>query len=113
MTLSALLAPAFALLLLAAHFSRAQSWLLVAACALLIGLLVVRKPWAARLVQVALFLGAIEWVRTLAELVNARMMMGQPYFRLLLILGAVAVLTLASALVFRLQRVRRWFRVEK
>jgi hypothetical protein len=113
MTLATLLGPAVALLLLGAHFARAQWWVLATACVILVGLLLVRRPWVARIVQVALFLGAIEWARTLAALVNARMSLGQPHLRLSLILGAVAVLTVASALVFRQQCVRRWFRIEK
>jgi hypothetical protein len=51
-------------------------------------------------------------VRTLAALVAARMALGQPYLRLSLILGGVAALTAASALVFRARRVRRWFGIE-
>jgi len=112
MTLISLLAPAAALLLLAAHFARAQWWVPAALCIALAGLLAVRRPWAARVVQVALFLGAIEWIRTLAALIAARMALGQPYLRLSLILGAVAVLTAASALVYRARRVRRWFGIE-
>lgn len=113
MTLLPLLAPVAALLVLAAHFARAQWWVPAAACVALAGLLAVRRPCAARILQVALFLGAIEWVRTLAALVAARLALGQPYLRLSLILGAVAALTLASALVFRIQGVRRWFGIEK
>ncbi len=101
-----LLAPAIALLVLAAHFWRAQWWPLAAACVALVGLLVLRRPWVARLVQTALMLGTIEWLRTLAALAAARMALGQPYTRMSLILGAVALATLASALVFRASALR-------
>jgi hypothetical protein len=106
-----LLVPALALLLLAAHFFRA-GWLLPAALSvLLIGLLAVPRPWAARTLQVAMALGALEWLRTLAAFAAARMSLGQPYLRLALILGAVAAFTLAAAWIFRHRSVRARFRL--
>ena len=101
-----LLAPAIALLVLAAHFWRAQWGPLAALCVALVGLLALRRAWVARLVQTALMLGTIEWLRTLAALAATRMALGQPYTRMSLILGAVAVATLASALVFRARALR-------
>lgn len=101
-----LLPPAIALLLLAAHFWRAQWWPLAIVCVALVGVLALQRSWAARLVQTALMLGSIEWLRTLAALVAARMAMGQPYARMTLILGAVAVATFAAALVFRSRALR-------
>ena len=100
-TLALLAAPALSLLLLAAHFYRA-GWLpLAVICLVLIGLLAVRRAWAARAAQVALIVGAIEWLRTLALLVSERTALGQPYLRLAAIVLAVALLTAASTLVFR------------
>ena len=107
MTALLLLAPALALATLAAHFYRAAAWPLVLACLLLIALLGLRRAWAARLVQAALLLGAIEWARTAALLVQQRATLGQPWLRLLLILVAVALLTAAAALAFRASRLRR------
>jgi hypothetical protein len=101
-----LFAPAIALLVLAAHFWRAQWWPLAAICVALVGLLALRRPWVARLVQTVLMLGTIEWLRTLAALAAARMALGQPYARMSLILGTVALATLASALVFRMRELR-------
>jgi len=106
MNLLRLLPPAIALLLLAAHFWRAQWWPLAITCVALVGVLALRRPWAARLVQTALMLGSIEWLRTLAALVAARMAIGQPYARMTLILGVVAVATFAAALVFRARALR-------
>jgi hypothetical protein len=113
MNLIRLLPPVLALLLLAAHFARAQWWPLAVACVALIGLLCLRRPWTARLVQAVLMLGAIEWLRTLAALVATRMALGQPHLRLSVILAAVAAITLASALVFRLPALRERYRLPK
>ncbi len=101
------------LLLLAAHFFRAENMLVVMAVLLVAGLLFVRRPWSARVVQVVLVLGAIEWLLTLSELVVRRMEMGIPYSRMVMILGSVAVLTAMSALVFRSEPLRQRYGIGK
>jgi hypothetical protein len=106
-----LLPVVLALLLLAAHFYRA-GWLPLAALSVaLLALLAVPRAWAARALQLALALGAIEWLRTLASFAAARMATGQPYLRLALILGAVAAFTLLAAAVFRQRRLRERYRL--
>jgi len=102
-----LLLPALALSLLGAHFYRAAAWPLLGLCVLLVLLLAWPRAWVARLVQVALVLGALEWLWTAFWLVQQRLALGQPWLRLALILGAVAVFTAASALVFRSVALRR------
>ena len=77
----------------------------------LMGLLAVPRLWEARLLQVALLLGAVEWVRTLLGLAQFREQYGLPATRMVIILAAVAALTAASALVFRTRRARARFRV--
>lgn len=96
-----LVLPALALALLGAHFYRAAAWPLVGLCVVLVVLLAWPRAWVARLVQVALVLGAFEWLWTAIWLVQQRQALGQPWLRLALILGAVALFTAASALVFR------------
>ena len=63
-----LLAPVVSLLLLAAHFLRAQAWVPLGLCLGLPALLLWRSRWAARTAQCGLLLGAIEWLRTLIAL---------------------------------------------
>lgn len=102
-----LLAPVLSLLVLAAHFLRSGSLMLVVALlAMVVALLGVRRPWVVRLAQVVLVLGAIEWLATLVDLAGARIQEEAPVLRLVLILGIVAVWTAASALVFRSERLR-------
>jgi hypothetical protein len=96
-----LILPAFSAVLLAAHFHRAGQLALGVASLALIALLAVPRRWAARAVQVALALGALEWLLTLAAFAAERVSAGQPYLRLTVILLAVAAFTAASALVFR------------
>ena len=106
-----LLPVSLSLLVLGAHFYRTGNLLLVAPLPILLALLFVRKPWAARILQGALLIGAVEWVRTLVILANYRAGVGLPYVRLVVILAAVALVCLLSSLVFRSRRVRRWYRI--
>lgn len=77
-------------LVLAAHLSRAGLPLAaVAAVALLPGLLVSHRRWAVRALQVGLVLATLEWVRTTVRLAAVRRAEGEPYLRLLAILGVV------------------------
>jgi hypothetical protein len=101
--------PAIALLLLAAHFLHAGLWPVAVACVAAIGLLWVGRPWAARALQALLALGALEWILTAVTRAQLRMAHGQPYLRLLLILGAVAVFTVLAALAFQHPGLKRRF----
>lgn len=101
-----LVLPGLSSVLLAAHFYRAGQLALAVASLALIALLAVPRRWAARAVQIALVLGALEWLRTLAVFAAARLSAGQPYLRLAVILLAVAAFTATSALVFRNARLR-------
>ena len=101
-------------ILLAAHFSRAGSSVLTLVAIALPFLLLVREPWAARTVQLALVLGGLEWLRAAWGYVQQRMALGEPWTRLLVILGVVVLFTWASALVFRSPRLRPiWFGSEE
>lgn len=101
------------LLVLAAHFLRAGEIPLVVASLALLILLAIRKPWAARLLQVALVLGALEWALTLTRLANIRAQMGMPGTRMTIILGVVAAFTFGSALLFHTQRLGRFYRLRE
>jgi 4-amino-4-deoxy-L-arabinose transferase-like glycosyltransferase len=101
--------PGLALLLLAAHLLHGGLLPLAVLAILLAGLLWVRRPWAARVVQVVLLLAAVEWAVTAFGLAQMRLRHGEPYLRLVLILGAVTAFTLLAAYVFQRPRLRAWF----
>ncbi len=97
-------------LVLGAHFLRRGELGWVVACVALLGLLLVRRRWAARLAQLALVAGALEWMRTLAELLPARRAAGEPWGRLAAILGGVALLALLGAALLETGRLRERYR---
>jgi len=105
----ALALPALALLLLAAHFVHAGLWPAALICLTLLALLSVRRRWAARTLQFVLAIGAGEWILTAMVLARMRQAHGQPFTRLLVILGAVTVFTVLAALVFELPALRGRF----
>jgi hypothetical protein len=104
-----LLPAALALLVLGAHFLRAGHLALVVAALAFVGFLFVRRPWAARTVQIALVLGILEWLRTLALLAEERHAAGAPYLRMTLILAGAALATTLSLLAFRSRAVKEHF----
>ncbi len=113
MTIVYLISPALSILLLIGHFFRGNNLLAVIIFFLLLFVLFVQRPWAARIVQVGLLLGSIEWVRTTISLVCARIDMGEPFIRLAFILGGVSLLTACSALVFQTPKIKTYFKINK
>lgn len=93
-------------LVLGAHFFRGGNVLVVACVVGFLFLLLVRKPWVAYAYQAVLVIGAAEWIRTALEIMRRRQAMGEPWTRMAIILGVVAVITAASALVFRSRALR-------
>ncbi len=105
-----LLPAVISFLLLAAHFYRAGWLVLAGACLAMPLLLLLQRTWVPRLFQVLLLLGALEWLRTLYLFAAMRIAFGEPWTRLAVILGAVALFTALSALVFRSRGLRAYYR---
>lgn len=99
--------------ILGAHFMRYGNSTGVVGSTVLIALLFVRKAWAARLIQVVLILGALEWLRTIFELAQVRATLGQPFARMLVILGVVTALTVCAALLFQSPTLKRIYRLDR
>lgn len=97
-------------LLLAAHFYRAGYPLVSGLCLGVLLLLFLRKAWVPRLFQGLLILGGLEWLRSLYFFAAMRIAWEQPWTRLAIILGAVALFTALSGLVFRGKSLRSFYR---
>ena len=96
-------------LLLGAHFYRAGWVVLTSLCVAMLFLLFLRKPWVPRLFQAILLLGAVEWFRTLYLFAAMRIAWDEPWTRLALILGGVALFTALSGLVFQGRRLKAFY----
>ncbi|MEO7921744.1 MAG: hypothetical protein ABIT01_19945 [Thermoanaerobaculia bacterium] len=104
MTTALLVPAALSLLVLAAHFLRGGQIVLVAITLGAALLLAVRRPWAARVLQISLVCGTAEWIRTISTLIGDRLADGRPFVRMSVILGAVAAVSLLSALALASRR---------
>ena len=101
------LLPVFiSLLLLSAHFFRAGQTVLAVIPIIFVMLLIIKEKMIPLLIQIALVLGAVEWLRTLISVAQMRMEYGMPWTRMAIILGAVALFTALSSLVFRSKGLR-------
>ena len=99
--------------LLAAHFSRAGLFPLVLISLIIPLILLIRKAWVARAIQILLVLGGLEWIRAMLGYIEIRKSIGEDWTRLAIILIAVAVLTACSGLVFRGKSLKKWYHLEK
>ena len=88
-----------AALLLGAHYFRAGNMLLVVICVAAPLLFCIRKRWSLIVLQVLAYGGALVWVDALIRLVGLREQNGQPWTAAAIILGGVAVFTVAAGLL--------------
>jgi hypothetical protein len=96
-------------LLLGAHFLHHGSIPLLVVSLLIPLTMWIRRPWIARAVQVLLLLATLEWVVTAWGLAQDRIAMHEPWTRMAIILGAVALWTACSALLFQTPPLRRHY----
>ena len=99
--------------LLAAHFSRADLFPLVLVSLAIPFLLLIKKAWVARCIQLFLLVGAAEWIRAMFGYIAIRKEIGEDWTRLAIILIAVALLTACSTLVFRGLSLKKRYQLEK
>ena len=99
-------------LTIAAHFFRGGYVLPAAIVLFLPFLLLITERWAARVVQGALFVAALEWIRTTMVLAQERLALGQPYLRMVAILSVVIIITALSAMTFYLPAMSRRYKMK-
>lgn len=97
-------------LLLGAHFLHHGSVALLVVSLLIPLTLLIRHRWVARAVQAMLVIVALEWVRTAVVLAEDRLAAGDPWKRMAVILGGVALWAVCSALLFETTPLRRRYR---
>lgn len=93
-------------IILAAHYLRGGYPLFMLIYLLAPFLLLKKKAWAVRVVQALMWFGVIEWLITILLLIEERIALNQDYLRMVIILGAVTLLTAGSTFVFRAKTMR-------
>jgi hypothetical protein len=97
------------LLVLGAHCLRSGSLLLMVLSLILVLCLFIREPIMARTIQLVLFLSTVEWLRFAFVFASARAAAGQPWTRLVLISGGVALVAFASIFVFKTKALKELY----
>ncbi len=100
------------ILLLCAHYYRAGLLSLVFVLMGSLLTLLVRQKWPVRIVQTLLFIGSIEWIRTLVILVSGRQGAGMPWVRMAFILGSLSLFTIGSIFLFRAKSLRKRYQLD-
>jgi hypothetical protein len=95
-----------AAILLAAHFLRAGNLALVALCLATPLLFFYRRDWSLIGLQVLAYCAAGTWIGVAVQLVRVRQQTGQAWTAAAVILGAVALFTLASGLLLNSRAMR-------
>lgn len=108
-TFAVLTLPTLSCLLLAAHYLRFGDHGMVVVCLALPGLFFLRQAWVRPVLQAAFAAGMVVWALTMAELIQFRQVVGLPWLRLGLILGSVAAVTGAGALLLETRILRERF----
>lgn len=94
-------------LLLAAHFSRVNLLPLVIVCIIVPFLLFIKRIWVVRTIQIILFLGAIEWVRSMLSYIEIRKSINDDWTKLAIILSVVALFTALSGLTLQMKNLKK------
>jgi hypothetical protein len=90
-----------AALLIAAHFLRVGNWIGVALCLAAPLLFLVRQRWSLLLLQGLAFAAAAVWLWAAWQIAEMRLAFGQPWLRAVLILAAVAAITVLAGGLLR------------
>lgn len=110
---SRVIAYSFMILILAAHFSRANSNILAVLALLIPFFLFIKKAWVIDVLQMLGYLAAVVWIFTGYQYVQLRIASGDDWIRLVFIIAAVAVYSAWSAYFLRSDRVKEIYGISK
>jgi len=99
-------------LILAAHSSRADSNIIAVLILIMPFLLFIKKAFIARIIQIALIAGAAEWIKAMFYYIDIRKETGEDWTRLAIILSAVSLFTLLSALIFQTKSMKKIYKLK-
>lgn len=96
--------PVLGLIMLAAHFLRFGDMGLTVVIIAMAGLCFTRLGWARIVCSAALFVSSFLWVQSGIDFVQIRMAVGQPWMRLVVIMGSVCAFSLFGAWVLSTEK---------
>ena len=72
-------------------------------------LLTIRNAWIRRVWQVYLFFATLVWIRVTVGFVRYRLAAGEPWLRLLIIMGLIVILTIVAIVWFEKKKVKEFY----
>ena len=96
---------------MAVHFGRANMFILQLLSIAIPFILIWKSKISARIVQIALILSGLEWIRSLVYYIRIRTEYNQDWLLLAIILGVVIVANFATLLVFRSEYMRKRYKI--
>ncbi|MBI5675832.1 MAG: hypothetical protein HZC48_08430 [Nitrospirae bacterium] len=93
-------------LMLSAHFYRHWNYPLMIVSLLAPCLLLIKRRWGLIAVQSFAAFGGVVWTLTIIDIAKERMATGQPWGKMAMILGAVALFTAASGLILNAKKIK-------
>jgi hypothetical protein len=99
-----------AAVLLGAHFWRAGNFVLALICVLTPLLFLVKQGWSWLAVQLFAYASVVIWFITTITIVQERIHWGQPWLRVIVILGGVALFSAWAGLLLNSPRVKARYR---
>ena len=98
-------------LLMAAHFRRANIFVLQYISLLIPFILIWKNKLSARVMHLFLIIYGFEWIRTIFHYARIREANGEGWLRLAIILGVVALLNFATVLVFHTKSMKERYKL--
>jgi len=94
-------------LLIGAHFLRAGNIVLAVLFPGSAALFFVKAPWAALIQQILHYIAAAIWIETLVRLTRYRILAGQAWGRMAIILGTVAAVSVLAGMLVNSSAVKK------
>ena len=92
--------------LIIAHYLRIGNYGAMACWAIMPFMLVLRRKWTTRLVQLSLIIGSAIWIEAMYSIIQIRLAYDQPWVRLFFILGTISAITAGSAFLLQTKSMR-------
>ncbi len=102
----------FMILLLAAHFSRANNNILALVVLLIPFLLFVKQKWVIQTLEIVAYLSAVAWLYGAYQYIQIRIATGDDWMRLLAIMGIVALYSAWTGFFLRSPKIREKYGID-
>lgn len=91
------------------HFFRMGLLIFTVISLSIIPLLFIRRRWSYITINIIVFLGTLDWIRTLFRIIGERIKDGKPWFVAFIILSIIILINLATLVIFRKKDIREKF----